>query len=566
MKTLDDIKPGQTIGRYEFLVPIAKGGMAAVWAARLKGSRGFSKTVAIKTMLPSLSDDPLFEEMFLDEAQIAAQIHHPNVVEIMDLGEEQDVLYIVMEYIDGESLATILRAVAKKHGGIPLPIAVQMMADACSGVHAAHELKNVDGKTVGLVHRDISPQNILTTYDGVVKLVDFGVAKAAGRTSSETTAGQIKGKAPYMSPEQAMGHKVDRRTDIFAMGIVLYQVTTGKHPFRGESDVATLHNILHRTVPSPRFVDPKYPRPLEAVLQKALNRDPEKRFQTAAEMSDALGRVFPPTVRRVTVSDVSKYVQELLGDIGDKRREALRDAIRSADARASSGSTEIVVPAMVALSDIETGMSSASGQQKVLMAPTERVSAVSDPGGVGFAPGMRPAPDGQTEVMSASSTSNPTAIAYTSPGSSPTGSAVAPEPIVGPEVAAPRPRRKTGLMVGIGIAVVAIAVLAIAGVKVTRGRGAVATSPGTALGTSSATTSAAPPASVASAPASDAGPQSFDLEAISHPVADPTQGGPVESDNTGLNFKGPEDKKKHGKFDGGVPSGWKPPPVTDPGF
>jgi eukaryotic-like serine/threonine-protein kinase len=543
MKTLDDIKPGQTIGRYEFLVPIAKGGMAAVWAARLKGSRGFSKTVAIKTMLPSLSEDPAFEEMFLDEAQIAAQIHHPNVVEIMDLGEEDDVLYIVMEYIDGESLATILRAVAKKHEQIPLPIAVQLMADAALGLHSAHELKNVDGKPVGLVHRDISPQNILTTFDGVVKLVDFGVAKAAGRTSSETTAGQIKGKAPYMSPEQAMGHRIDRRTDIFALGIVLYQVTTGKHPFRGESDVATLHNILHRTVPSPRFVDPKYPRPLEAVLQKALSRDPEKRYQTAQEMSDALGRVFPPTIRRATSSDVAKFLRGLLGEAGDKRREALRAAIRHADSR--TGSHELSVPAMVPLSDIETGVSSPT-HQKVLNAPTERLAAVDNPSG------QRPAVDFQIETGSLSS---PSAAAYALPGSSATGSAIA----------APTqpPRRKTGWIIGLSVGLVALVLIGVAGVRFVTSRPVVAAAPGTA---SAASATASASASVATPAASqDASPSSFDLESISHPVAESSAAAAETNDPSGLTYKGPE--KKPAKMDGGMPThGWKPPPVTDPGF
>src|SRR5262245_53539032 len=231
MRTLQDIQPGQTLGRYEFLVPIAEGGMASVWAARLKGTRGFSKTVAVKTMLPSVSDDPQFEQMFLDEAQIASRIRHPNVVEILDLGEQDDVLYLVMEWVDGEPLST-LRRVAGKRGGIPRPVAVRIVADACAGLHAAHELRGEDDKLVGLVHRDISPQNMLLTFDGVVKIVDFGVALAAGRTVNSTDAGQIKGKPPYMSPEQALGYPIDRRSDLFALGIVLYQLTTGKHPFR----------------------------------------------------------------------------------------------------------------------------------------------------------------------------------------------------------------------------------------------------------------------------------------------------------------------------------------------
>jgi eukaryotic-like serine/threonine-protein kinase len=339
MRTLGEIQPGQTVGRYEFLVPIAQGGMAAVWAARLKGSRGFSKTVAVKTMLPSISDDPQFEQMFLDEAQICSRIRHPNVVEILDLGEQDDLLYLVMEWVDGEPLNVIRRA-ASKAEDIPRPIAVKIVTDACAGLHAAHELKSESGEPIGLVHRDISPQNILITFDGVVKIVDFGVAKAAGRTVGNTNAGQIKGKPPYMSPEQALGKPIDRRTDLFALGIILYQLTTGKHPFRGETDVVTLQNIVsNRPVIPPRAYDKEYPKPLEAVLMKALDRDPDKRYQTAAEFEAALDRVFPPTVPRVRTEDVGKFVSSLLGERGDERRKALRDAIRLADER-SAGNDE----------------------------------------------------------------------------------------------------------------------------------------------------------------------------------------------------------------------------------
>lgn len=336
MKTLGEIQPGQTVGRYEFLVPIAQGGMAAVWAARLKGSRGFTKTVAVKTMLPTISDDPNFEQMFLDEAQLASRIRHPNVVEILDLGEQDDLLYLVMEWVDGEPLSSIRRAAAKKEG-IPRPVAVKIVQDACAGLNAAHELKDDQGSPIGLVHRDISPQNVLITYDGVVKIVDFGVAKAAGRTAEHTNSGQIKGKPPYMSPEQALGKDVDRRTDVFALGIILYQLTTGKHPFRGENDVITLQNIVSdRPIIPPRAYDKEYPKPLEAVVMRTLNRDPDKRFQTSAELEAALDRVFPPTVPRVRTEDVGKFVTAMLGERGEERRTALRDALKQADERAAS--------------------------------------------------------------------------------------------------------------------------------------------------------------------------------------------------------------------------------------
>jgi eukaryotic-like serine/threonine-protein kinase len=318
--------------------------MASVWAARLKGTRGFSKTVAVKTMLPSVSDDPQFEQMFLDEAQIASRIRHPNVVEIMDLGEQDDVLYLVMEWVDGEPLSNLRRAAAK-HGGIPRGIAVRVIADACAGLHAAHELKDETGQLVGLVHRDISPQNLLITFDGVVKIVDFGVAKAAGRSTGQTTAGQVKGKPPYMSPEQALGDAVDRRTDVFALGIILYQLTTGKHPFRGESDLVTLQNIVSdKPIVPPRAHDKEYPRSLEAAVMKALDRKREARFQTCAEFEAALDEVFTKEVSRARTEDIGKFMRKLFGARGDERRAALADAVRAADERAAGRASLTELP------------------------------------------------------------------------------------------------------------------------------------------------------------------------------------------------------------------------------
>jgi serine/threonine-protein kinase len=579
MKTLDDIKPGKTIGRYEFLVPIARGGMAAVWACRLKGSRGFSKIVAVKTMLPSLSDDPAFEQMFLDEAQIAAQIRHPNVAEIMDLGEEEDVLYIVMEYVDGESLATILRAVGKDKARMPLAIALRLMTDACHGLHAAHELRNVEGKHMGLVHRDISPQNILLSFDGVAKLVDFGVAKAAGRTSSETTAGQIKGKAPYMSPEQALGQPVDRRTDLFAMGIVLFQVSTGKHPFRGESDVATLHNILHRSVPSPRFVDDKFPRPLEAVINKALQRDPSKRYQTAADMASALERVFPPTVRQAGVADVGQYVQGLLGEVGATRREALREAIKHADLRATSPGAAGSGPHFTDLADIAARLSapSSDGQGRMLSAQTEPMAAVDVPAALSrssFASGdFRPA--SQSVVTS---TSAATVTALSPPDLAPASAAAL--PVAGAaEPLAPEPvrsRRLAGLVIAAAGLVIALAIVGVAAVRGARARTARAasTGPSTAGAVSAPVRAPDSVAVVAShGPTADAVASSapvYDIESVSRPVGH--EGSGADGPRTGAGAREREGKGSDAGKDAGAPAAsatapaWKPPPVSDPGF
>ncbi len=335
----EKLSPGMVLGRYELLLPIAQGGMATVWAARQKGSRGFQKTVAIKTMLPALSDDPQFEQMFLDEAALASRIHHPNVAEILDVGEQDEVIYIVMEWVDGEALSVLTKASKKNNITFSQRIALRIVRQACGGLHAAHELRDESDQLIELVHRDVSPQNILVSYDGIVKMVDFGVAKALGRAAGETTAGQLKGKVPYMSPEQALGKKIDRRTDIFAMGIVLYRLTTGLHPFLGESDIVTMKNIISRPVLPPRMKNPSFPAELERVLLTCLKKDANERYQTMLELDAAIERVLAIAGASVVDDDIGGFVRSVMGDRGQKRRGALRDAVRAADERAAGIAT-----------------------------------------------------------------------------------------------------------------------------------------------------------------------------------------------------------------------------------
>lgn len=335
---LDDVSPGQVLGRYELLMPVARGGMASVWAARLKGSRGFQKLVAIKTMLPGLVDDPSFERMFLDEASLASQVRHPHVIEILDLGEQDRILYLVMEWVSGEALSIIMKYAATR-GGIPLPIAVHIATQTCRGLHAAHELRDADGVLVGLVHRDVSPQNVLVTYDGVVKVVDFGVAKATARLDTQTEAGQLKGKIAYMSPEQLRGERIDRRTDVFALGILLYMMTTGKHPFRGDDQAQTIARISSdepATLPS--VLAPGYPPGLEAVVMQALAKDPAKRYPSANDMLIGLQRALPSAMRESTDEEVSEFLRRLVPDRLERQKQAVKQALEQADRRETSRS------------------------------------------------------------------------------------------------------------------------------------------------------------------------------------------------------------------------------------
>lgn len=331
-----DIGARHVLGRYDLLMPLASGGMAMVWAARLRGTRGFQKIVAIKTMLPRLSDDAQFEQMFLDEAALASQIRHPHIVEILDLGEQDDVLYLVMEWIDGVPLHELLRS-ARKSGGVPLNVAVRIVSQSLAGLHAAHELKDAGGQLVGLVHRDISPQNILVTYDGVAKVVDFGVAKATALGDGSTAAGKVKGKIAYMAPEQIRDEGIDRRVDVFAMGIVLYAITTGRHPFRKESEAATMYNICAPTPPTPpRKLIPGYPASLERVVLQALAKDASKRFATANDMLRALDHALPSSMRASTDEEVASFVRGLFGERRETQQKAIQVALAAADSRAES--------------------------------------------------------------------------------------------------------------------------------------------------------------------------------------------------------------------------------------
>jgi len=322
---MSEIGPGQMLGRYELLMPIAAGGMAMVWAARQVGSRGFQKLVAVKTMLPRLSEEDQFEKMFLTEASLASKIRHPNVVEILDLGEQAGVLFLAMEWIDGAPLNLLMRA-AKRQGGVPIGVAVRIVMQACAGLHAAHELSE-NGKPLGLVHRDVSPQNILVTYDGVTKVVDFGVAKATALGEGATRAGQLKGKVSYMAPEQVRGQPIDRRVDVFAMGIVLYALTTGKHPFRKESEGATLFAITSpEPVTLPQEIVPSYPVALQQIVLKALEKDRDRRFASASELLRALDQALPAH-ERSSDQEVGEFVGKLFAEQREHARAALAEAL-----------------------------------------------------------------------------------------------------------------------------------------------------------------------------------------------------------------------------------------------
>jgi serine/threonine protein kinase len=302
--------------------------MASVWVARLRAKHGFEKLVAIKTILPKHAEDPRFQQMFLDEARIASKIDHAHVAHVLDLGDEHGVLYLVMEWVDGDSLSKLQRAVNADGGALPPGIALRIVADACAGLHAAHELRDADGKLLGVVHRDVSPQNVLVGASGVVKVIDFGIAKARDRVAGETSSGSLKGKIPFMSPEQAMGKAIDRRADVWSTGSLLYTLLAGKPPFDEENQYATLHRIASGERPPP--LPPQVPTPVAAIVEKALAFAPEDRFATMAEMQIAIDSVMSERGLQATAKDVAELVKVHLSARAEKRRSSVDLALRAA--------------------------------------------------------------------------------------------------------------------------------------------------------------------------------------------------------------------------------------------
>ncbi|HEY3496520.1 MAG TPA: serine/threonine-protein kinase [Polyangiaceae bacterium] len=307
------------LGDYTLLTKLASGGMATVYVARKHGIAGFERLLAIKCCHPHLREDEEFSTMFLDEARLAASIRHPNVVATLDVSDG-DHLYMVMEYIEGYSLATLIKHAIKSGVKIPPAIAVRVMIDVLQGLHAAHELRDAKGEMLGLVHRDVSPQNILIGIDGISRITDFGIAFAAAR-ASVTQEGRIKGKFSYLSPEQARSQPATRRMDVFSAGIVLWEALTTRGLFRRKEESATITAVLSAPIPPPSSVVPELPKELDEAVLRALQRDPGARYQSAAEFAEALEKL---PIEGVTPRSVGAYMHEVFGAKLAERRELIR--------------------------------------------------------------------------------------------------------------------------------------------------------------------------------------------------------------------------------------------------
>jgi len=318
------------IGKYQLCFRLASGGMARVYLARVQGLAGFEKLVALKRIHSHLADQPEFIEMFLDEARIASRINHPNICQVFDFGQDGGAYYISMEFLMGETAGRLAGGIAKR----PDPaadaerwgcIAARVVSEAAEGLHAAHELKGDKGEPLEVVHRDVSPHNLFVTYDGAVKVVDFGIASAANRLHT-TNEGTLKGRWPYMAPEQIQGGKVDRRVDVWALGVTFWEMLTLHRLFKRKNDAETIMAVVHANFPKPSVINSELPLELDAVVMKALARDPEARFQTTREMGRAINAALTAHGRATGNAEISELMEELFADRRERRLMMIEQA------------------------------------------------------------------------------------------------------------------------------------------------------------------------------------------------------------------------------------------------
>ncbi|MDQ3341462.1 MAG: serine/threonine protein kinase [Myxococcota bacterium] len=320
MKPADELRRGDSLGRYEIIERIAVGGMAEVYLGRVRGTAGFDKLIAIKRILPLVALDGSFVEMFLAEARLAATLRHPNIADVFDVGIEQGSHFFAMEYIHGQDLRAVRLEVASmaRRSGMPLEIAIAIISGIASALAYAHVKSGPNGP-LNLVHRDISPSNIIVSFDGAVKLVDFGIARAeTNPRATITRTGQLKGKIPYMSPEQCRARPMDGRADLFSLGIVLYELTTGVRPFDGKGDFDTLERIVHGTMRLPSEIVPTYPPALEQILLRMLANRRSQRYQTAGALLHDLEQLTAEHGLFVSAFVVGKYMRELFPEEANK--------------------------------------------------------------------------------------------------------------------------------------------------------------------------------------------------------------------------------------------------------
>jgi serine/threonine protein kinase len=311
------------IGRYEITERIAQGGMAEIYKARSLGADGFSKTVVIKRILPEYTQDTEFVGMFVHEAKLATCLDHPNIVQVFDLGKVKDEYFIAMEYVDGPNLhAAAVRAFKMNYRPFPLRECLYVLAEACKGLDYAHRKTGSDGAALGIIHRDISPPNILLSFDGTVKVADFGVAKARDQ-AVRTRTGVLKGKFGYMSPEQASGLPIDRRSDVFSLGVVMWELLAGKRLFKGPTPLQTVERVVKCEVPPLSTYTADMPPEVDAIVQRALARELPQRYQDCGELGEAISEYLFAASLKVSARDLSNFLRHMFLDERSASGEAV---------------------------------------------------------------------------------------------------------------------------------------------------------------------------------------------------------------------------------------------------
>ena len=324
-------------GKYELLHKLATGGMAEVFLARQRGLEGFEKLVVVKRILPHLAESADFVRMFLDEARTAADLRHQNVVTVFEVGEDGGTWFLVMEYLHGQNLRRVERAASEAGGSIPLAQSLRIVLDAANGLHYAHRKADLRGRALGIVHRDVSPQNIIVTYDGVAKIVDFGIARAAS-TTHETRSGVVRGKLSYMSPEQVQGEDVDHRSDQFSLAIVLYELVTDTRLFQKATDILTMHAVAQAEFTPPSAIVPDFPKALEAILRKSLAKEAADRYDSCADFALALEDFLASASTAHSATRLSGYLRGLFGEVALEIPLAAASASEDPTRTAVSGS------------------------------------------------------------------------------------------------------------------------------------------------------------------------------------------------------------------------------------
>ena len=369
---------GSTLGKYEILRKLATGGMAEIYLARARGVAGFEKTVVLKRILPHVATDDAVVQMFLDEARLAATLQHPNIADVYDVGEVDGNPFFTMEYVHGQDVRAIRTATRKRNEPTPLAISLAIIHGTAAALDYAHERRSADGRPLELVHRDVSASNIIVSYDGAIKLLDFGIARAASH-QHKTQVGTLKGKTPYMSPEQCRAQRIDRRSDLFSLGVVMFELTVGRRPFRGESDFAIMEQIVHGVAPPPGSIVNGYPDQLEAIVMRMLAHRADERYQTAEELIHDLEPFIAQHGLWVSSKQLGKYMRLLFADRIEAWERAAHRGVTLSEHVAETITSESERIELVTPPSAFPGLPRLSQEFPAVAIPTAQLAAVMPP-------------------------------------------------------------------------------------------------------------------------------------------------------------------------------------------